>query len=204
MLSIYDPYLFIIIGLWCDHNNVENASIIIMFMIRYRCSCTIADHHLDYYCYVYSITLIMSDYLRPFTAIPITISTLMAFVFLVSQMNFYRFSIAWSRLLPNGDISHVNPAGVDYYNRLINKLIDNGIEPMATMYHYDLPQPFAKFGGLSNEILVDHFVEYADLLFNLFGDRVKRWMTFNEPLEFCIKGYGKATQPPLIHGEWSW
>lgn len=87
-------------------------------------------------------------------------------------MNFYRFSIAWSRLLPTGDISSLNHAGILYYNRLINKLIDNGIEPMVTMYHYDLPQSLAHFGGLTNEVLVDYFETYADLLFNLFGDRV--------------------------------
>lgn len=87
-------------------------------------------------------------------------------------MNFYRFSIAWSRVLPNGDVSSLNQAGVQYYNRLINKLLDHGIEPMVTMYHYDLPQVFAKFGSLSNSILVNYFVEYADLLFTLFGDRV--------------------------------
>lgn len=114
-------------------------------------------------------------------------------------MNFYRFSIAWSRVLPTGDISVVNQAGVTYYNKLINALLENGIEPMVTMYHYDLPQALAQFGGFTNPIIVDYFAAYADLLFGLFGDRVKYWMTFNEPLEFCIKGYGKATHPPQIH-----
>lgn len=87
-------------------------------------------------------------------------------------MDFYRFSISWSRILPNGDLSSVNAAGIAYYNRLINKLLENGIQPMATMYHYDLPYPLARFGGLTNSIMIDHFVDYADLLFSLFGDRV--------------------------------
>lgn len=87
-------------------------------------------------------------------------------------MNFYRFSIAWSRVLPTGDISVVNQAGVTYYNKLINALLKHGIEPMVTMYHYDLPQDLAKFGGFTNPIIVDYFAAYADLLFGLFGDRV--------------------------------
>lgn len=87
-------------------------------------------------------------------------------------MQFYRFSISWSRILPNGDISSLNQAGVQYYNRVINTLLENNIEPLVTMYHYDLPQVFAPFGGLTNSIVVDYFEAYADLLFSLFGDRV--------------------------------
>ena len=87
-------------------------------------------------------------------------------------MQYYRFSISWSRILPNGDLSVVNQAGVDYYNRVINYLLENGLEPMVTMFHYDLPQAFAPFGGMTNSIVVDHFVAYADLLYSLFGNRV--------------------------------
>lgn len=88
-------------------------------------------------------------------------------------MDFYRFSISWSRILPNGDLSSINGAGIKYYNNLIDKLLESGIEPMVTMYHYDLPLALAKFGGLTNPILIEYFVEYADLLFSLFGDRVR-------------------------------
>lgn len=87
-------------------------------------------------------------------------------------MNFYRFSIAWSRVLPNGDISSINEKGIEYYNRLINLLLENGIEPMVTMYHYDLPNELQKFGGLTNPIFVSFFEAYANLLFERFGDRV--------------------------------
>lgn len=93
-------------------------------------------------------------------------------------MQFYRFSISWSRILPKGDLSSVNTAGIDYYNRVINHLLANGIEPMVTMYHYDLPQAFARFGGLTNSIVVDHFEAYADLLFKLYGDRVSFFYCF--------------------------
>lgn len=88
-------------------------------------------------------------------------------------MDFYRFSISWSRILPNGDLSSVNGAGIKYYNMLIDKLLENGIEPMVTMYHYDLPLDLVQFGGLTNPLLIEYFVDYADLLFSLFGDRVR-------------------------------
>lgn len=87
-------------------------------------------------------------------------------------MQYYRFSISWSRILPNGELASLNPAGVEYYNRVINHLLENGIEPMVTMYHLDLPQAFVPFGGLTNSIVVDYFEAYANLLFSLYGDRV--------------------------------
>lgn len=87
-------------------------------------------------------------------------------------MNFYRFSIGWARVLPDGDVSTVNEAGIAYYNKLIDRLLENGIEPMVTMYHYDLPQALQRFGGLTNSLFVGYFEAYADLLFNRFGDRV--------------------------------
>lgn len=112
-------------------------------------------------------------------------------------MNHYRFSISWARVLPDGDISNINEAGLVYYDKLIDALLANKIEPMVTMYHYDMPQAFAKFGGLTNSILVGHFESYANLLFERYGKRVKYWITFNEPLEFCLGGY-TGGGPPLI------
>lgn len=87
-------------------------------------------------------------------------------------MDFYRFSISWSRILPTGEVSSLNQAGVSYYNRLINALLDNGIQPMVTMFHWDLPQAFSHFGGFTNAVLIKYFNAYADLLFELYGDRV--------------------------------
>lgn len=88
------------------------------------------------------------------------------------QMDFYRFSIGWSRVLPDGDISSANEAGINYYNKLIDRLLENGIQPMVTMYHYDMPQNLQTFGGLTNQIFISYFEAYANLLFSWFGDRV--------------------------------
>lgn len=91
----------------------------------------------------------------------------------------YRFSVSWSRVLPTGKYlgpDSVNQAGLDYYNNLINALIENGIEPMITIFHWDTPQPLEEeYGGWRNEEIVDHFVDYARLLFENFGDGVKNW-----------------------------
>lgn len=100
-------------------------------------------------------------------------------------MNFYRFSIAWSRVLPNGDISKVSEKGIKYYNKIIDKLLESNIEPMITMYHWDLPLKFKSLGGFTNLMMIEYFKTYANLLFERFGDRVKYWITFNEPHEFC-------------------
>lgn len=117
-------------------------------------------------------------------------------------MNYYRFSISWARILPNGDITDINEAGIRYYNKLISKLLENNIEPMITMYHYDLPSNLQTFGGWTNSIMISYFQAYANLLFERFGDRVKYWITFNEPGDFCTAGYGGVGQAPGVdeHG----
>lgn len=105
-------------------------------------------------------------------------------------MNFYRFSIEWSRILPNGDVTNINEKGIEHYNRIIDKLLELSIEPMITMYNSDLPKTFQKLGGFTNSIIIYYFEAYANLLFERFGDRVKYWITFNKPVQFCLNGYG--------------
>lgn len=89
----------------------------------------------------------------------------------------YRFSIAWTRVLPYGK---VNEAGLKFYDDLIDELIANGIEPIPTVFHFDLPASLHKKGGWGNRDTIDAFVDYCKLLFDRYGDRVKYWQTINE------------------------
>lgn len=91
-------------------------------------------------------------------------------------MQHYRFSISWSRILSDGDISSINSDGIKYYDHLIDRIIANGIQPMVTMYHYDLPEELQKLGGLVNPLFVDYFEQYAKLLFTLYGSRVSLFL----------------------------
>ncbi|CRL03447.1 CLUMA_CG016473, isoform A [Clunio marinus] len=111
-------------------------------------------------------------------------------------LQFYRFSISWTRILPNG--SAINQNGIDYYNKVIDECLANGIEPVVTMFHWDLPQWLQDLGGLPNEIFIDYFVAYADVLFKNFGHKVKRWITVNEPYNYCIISYGFGIWAPAI------
>uniref|UniRef100_A0A8D0CBL8 Lactase n=1 Tax=Salvator merianae TaxID=96440 RepID=A0A8D0CBL8_SALMN len=114
------------------------------------------------------------------------------------QPNIYKFSISWPRLFPNGNNNSLNPQGVDYYNKLIDSLRDSNVEPMVTLFHWDLPQALQDLGGWQNESIISSFVEYADFCFATFGDRVKFWITFHEPWVISFAGYGTGQHPPGI------
>lgn len=108
----------------------------------------------------------------------------------------YRFSISWSRVLPDGTLTSRNQAGIDYYHRLIDGLIAAGIKPMATLYHWDLPNVLQLKGGWLNETIIPLFRDYAELCFREYGDKVKLWITFNEPWVFTVMGYGTGEMAP--------
>ncbi|KAG7994971.1 hypothetical protein I3843_01G085600 [Carya illinoinensis] len=108
----------------------------------------------------------------------------------------YRFSISWSRLMPNGR-GPVNPKGLQYYNNLINELISNGIQPHITLHHSDFPQALEdEYGGWVSRKIVKDFTAYADLCFRKFGDRVSHWTTLNEANVFVLGGYDGGYLPP--------
>src|SRR5689334_2913306 len=100
----------------------------------------------------------------------------------------YRFSIAWARVLPEGK-GRVNPAGLAFYERLVDALLENGIEPLATLYHWDLPAALDDRGGWLNPDIAEWFAEYASVVYRKLDDRVKKWATLNEPWVITDGGY---------------
>ncbi|KAK9268840.1 hypothetical protein L1049_000604 [Liquidambar formosana] len=111
-------------------------------------------------------------------------------------MDAYRFSISWSRIFPNGT-GEPNPEGIDYYNSLIDALLEKGIQPCVTLYHWDLPQMLEdRYEGWLNKQIIKDFEHYAFTCFQAFGDRVKYWITFNEPHGFALQGYDTGLQAP--------
>ncbi|XP_004985214.2 beta-glucosidase 6-like isoform X1 [Setaria italica] len=111
-------------------------------------------------------------------------------------MDAYRFSIAWSRIFPNGT-GQVNQAGIDHYNKLIDALLSKEIEPYVTLYHWDLPQALEdRYKGWLNRTIVEDFAVYAETCFKAFGDRVKHWITLNEPHTVATMGYDTGLEAP--------
>ncbi|WP_081722332.1 GH1 family beta-glucosidase [Geminisphaera colitermitum] len=108
----------------------------------------------------------------------------------------YRFSLAWPRIIPDGD-GAVNQAGIDFYNRLFDAMTENGITPWVTMFHWDLPQSLEdRFGGWRSRRTIDAFARYADTVVKVFGDRVRHWFTLNEIIAFTRNGYGIGRNAP--------
>jgi beta-glucosidase len=107
----------------------------------------------------------------------------------------YRFSISWPRLLPVG-WGRVNAPGIDFYGRLVDGLLEAGIEPFVTLYHWDLPQALQDSGGWPARSTAEAFVEYAELASRKLGDRVKHWMTLNEPYVSAFVGHLEGRHAP--------
>ncbi len=111
--------------------------------------------------------------------------------------NTYRLSLAWPRIIPTGT-GEVNQKGIDFYNKVINKLLACNITPFVDLYHWDLPMCLMEKGGFANPDFPQWFEAYAKVCFENFGDRVKLWSTFNETYISVFNGYSKGTFPPFL------
>ncbi len=114
--------------------------------------------------------------------------------------NTFRFSLSWCRILPNG-VGEVNPKGIAYYNKLIDKLLSCGIEPFVDLYHWDMPMCIADQGAFLNPKFPEWFEYYAKVCFEAFGDRVKLWSTFNESQISIHNGYRTGSFAPCHQDE---
>ncbi|KAL3832902.1 hypothetical protein ACJIZ3_007638 [Penstemon smallii] len=120
-------------------------------------------------------------------------------------LDVFRMSISWPRILPRGKlIWGVNKKGIEFYNNVFNELIANGITPYVTIFHWDLPQALEdEYSGFLSPLVIDDFRDFADLCFKEFGDRVKHWITLNEPFTFVNGGYDIGIVGQLAPGRCS-
>ncbi|XP_021645207.2 beta-glucosidase 12 [Hevea brasiliensis] len=120
------------------------------------------------------------------------------------SLDAFRFSISWSRIVPSGRVwEGVNQQGIDFYNNVINEIIANDMKPFVTMFHWTTPQALEdKYGGFLSPNIVNDFRDYADLLFEKFGNRVKHWMTLNEPWTVAGFGYDDGIHAPGRCSPW--
>tara|TARA_R110002051_G_scaffold153510_4_gene225909 strand:- start:27362 stop:28717 length:1356 start_codon:yes stop_codon:yes gene_type:complete len=118
-------------------------------------------------------------------------------ILLMKSMNInnFRFSISWPRILPNG-IGEINNDGINFYNDVINFCLEQDITPWVTVYHWDLPQTLEDNGGWTNRSIIEWFSEFVTVCANSFGDRVKHWMVLNEPMVFTGAGYFLGVHAP--------
>ncbi|XP_050224893.1 beta-glucosidase 24-like [Mercurialis annua] len=119
-------------------------------------------------------------------------------------MNAFRFSVAWSRIIPSGKISEgISEEGIDFYNKVIDETIHNGMVPFVTIFHWNVPQDIEdSYGGFRSHNIVSDYNDYAELCFKRFGDRVKNWITFNEPHIFIWQGYDLGVLAPGRGSAW--
>lgn len=103
-------------------------------------------------------------------------------------VNFYRFSISWPRILPNGLANTLNGKGLQYYKNLLESLKSKGIRAMVVLNNWDIPKKFGLIGGWTNNVMVDYFFDYAKVIIDNYGDLVDFWLTFHDPLSLCSQG----------------
>ena len=119
-------------------------------------------------------------------------------------LNAYRFSTSWPRVLPSG-MGQVNQKGLDYYNRLVDALLEAGITPFLTLYHWDMPVAMMEaYGGFASREAALYFADYAEVMARSLGDRVKHWITLNEPWEHAVLGYFLGEHAPGHHNPWQY
>ncbi|OXM52926.1 GH1 family beta-glucosidase [Amycolatopsis alba] len=112
---------------------------------------------------------------------------------------YYRFSVAWSRVMPDGRT--IEPRGLAFYDRLVDTLLEHGITPMVTLYHWDLPEALQAEGGWPSRDLADLFADYTLTVHKALGDRVRQWTTINEPFCAAFIGYGNGDHAPGLRDE---
>ncbi len=115
------------------------------------------------------------------------------------NVNNFRLSISWPRILPDG-VGDINEKGVEFYNKVIDKCLQLGIEPWVTLYHWDLPQILEDKGGWTNRDILDWFSNYVNVCVKLFGARIKHWIVLNEPAAFTTLGYFTGMHAPGRRG----
>jgi 6-phospho-beta-glucosidase/beta-glucosidase len=113
------------------------------------------------------------------------------------SLNSFRTSISWSRLIPDG-VGKVNQQAVKFYNDMLTELIERGIEPFINLFHFDMPMELQKIGGFENKEVIQAYKKYAETCFELFGDKVKYWFTFNEPMIPAEAGYLHDRHYPFV------
>lgn len=111
------------------------------------------------------------------------------------NMDVFRFSISWTRILPNG-IGEINQKGIEFYHKVIDKCLALGIQPWITCYHWDLPQALEDEGGWANRKIIDWFGNFVEIIAKEYGDKVKNWMVFNEQMSFVGAGYMAGIHAP--------
>ena len=115
----------------------------------------------------------------------------------------YRFSVSWPRIFPIGTEDKINQSGMDFYDRLVDTLLENNITPFVTLNHWDIPQGLEDLGGWTNRDMVQQFVKYSHYLSRDLGDRVANWITHNEPWCISFLGYVEGRKPPGLKGAWA-
>jgi beta-glucosidase len=114
------------------------------------------------------------------------------------SLNSYRFSVAWTRIQADG-AGKANPKGLDFYSRLVDELLEAGIRPLLTLYHWDLPQKLEDAGGWTNRDVATRFADYSEIVARALGDRVQDWCLLNEQAAFLSQGYLNGTHAPGRH-----